>query len=122
MIVAHLSDWSGQCGDIFDQRAKDSLFQLAVVGDVLRNMAAVPVDRTTRNNALLYSRTFDVFRAKGAIALFPEGGQSKEALALTDVLLITIFFYRDFVYATAHHAAQGWSSLGKHKANLLCPV
>ncbi|ORZ18699.1 hypothetical protein BCR42DRAFT_231398 [Absidia repens] len=40
---------------------------------LLKNYGAVPVDRTTKENALLYSSTFEVLRLGEAVVLFPEG-------------------------------------------------
>ncbi|KAG0164686.1 hypothetical protein DFQ28_008366 [Apophysomyces sp. BC1034] len=53
--------------------AKDSMFKNPYAKSFLENSGVVPVDRTTKNNALLYAATFEVLRLGEAVAVFPEG-------------------------------------------------
>jgi 1-acyl-sn-glycerol-3-phosphate acyltransferase len=40
---------------------------------ILDDSGVVPVDRTTKNNALLYASTYEVLRLGEVVAVFPEG-------------------------------------------------
>ncbi|KAI9304352.1 hypothetical protein BJ944DRAFT_266983 [Cunninghamella echinulata] len=53
--------------------AKNTMFKNPHAKKFLENCGVVPVDRTTKNNAILYSSTFEVLRLGEAVAVFPEG-------------------------------------------------
>ncbi|KAL9550985.1 hypothetical protein PS6_005230 [Mucor atramentarius] len=53
--------------------AKDSMFKNPYAASFLTDCGVVPVDRTTRNNSLLYASTFEVLKLGEAVAVFPEG-------------------------------------------------
>lgn len=53
--------------------AKDSMFKNPYAASFLNDCGVVPVDRTTKNNSLLYAATFDVLKLGEAVAVFPEG-------------------------------------------------
>lgn len=53
--------------------AKNTMFKHPYAKSFLENCGVVPVDRTTKENSLLYSSTFDVLRLGEAVAVFPEG-------------------------------------------------
>lgn len=53
--------------------AKNTMFKNPHAKNFLENCGVVPVDRTTKNNALLYASTFQVLRLGEAVAVFPEG-------------------------------------------------
>ncbi|KAF7728861.1 hypothetical protein EC973_005487 [Apophysomyces ossiformis] len=53
--------------------AKDSMFKNPHAKSFLENAGVVPVDRKTKNNALLYKATLEVLRLGEAVAVFPEG-------------------------------------------------
>ncbi|CAO3599063.1 unnamed protein product [Absidia cylindrospora] len=53
--------------------AKNTMFKHPYAKIFLENCGVVPVDRTTKENVLLYSSTFDVLRLGEAVAVFPEG-------------------------------------------------
>ncbi|KAI8143565.1 hypothetical protein BJV82DRAFT_514853 [Fennellomyces sp. T-0311] len=53
--------------------AKDSMFKHPMAAKFLDNCGVVPVDRKTKNNALLYAATYKVMRLGESIAVFPEG-------------------------------------------------
>ncbi|KAI8379761.1 uncharacterized protein BYT42DRAFT_569929 [Radiomyces spectabilis] len=53
--------------------AKDTMFKHPQAKRFLENCGVVPVDRTTKNNTLLYAATYEVLRLNEAIAVFPEG-------------------------------------------------
>ncbi|KAJ1987898.1 hypothetical protein H4R33_002668 [Dimargaris cristalligena] len=53
--------------------AKNGLFRNKFTRRVLTTVGALPVDRTTKDNALLFQATFDVLHQGGVITSFPEG-------------------------------------------------
>ncbi|KAH9461294.1 hypothetical protein MJO28_009543 [Puccinia striiformis f. sp. tritici] len=53
--------------------AKNTLFKNPIINFVLLDAGNIPVDRTTRNNQLLFKGTFDVLKLGECVALFPEG-------------------------------------------------
>ncbi|KAI8337972.1 hypothetical protein BC941DRAFT_351881 [Chlamydoabsidia padenii] len=53
--------------------AKNTMFKHPYAKTFLENCGVVPVDRTTKENSLLYSSTFQVLRLGEAVAVFPEG-------------------------------------------------
>jgi len=53
--------------------AKNTLFKNPIVNFILLDAGNIPVDRTTRNNQLLFKGTFDVLKLGECVALFPEG-------------------------------------------------
>ncbi|KAI8997419.1 hypothetical protein BDB01DRAFT_771062 [Pilobolus umbonatus] len=53
--------------------AKDSMFKISLARAFLNDCGVVPVDRKTKNNAMLYSSTFEVLKLGEAVAVFPEG-------------------------------------------------
>ncbi|KAI8967002.1 hypothetical protein BDF20DRAFT_902831 [Mycotypha africana] len=53
--------------------AKDTMFKNPYAAKFLSNCGVVPVDRTTKNNKLLYASTFQVLKLGEAVAVFPEG-------------------------------------------------
>ncbi|KAL1917200.1 uncharacterized protein VTP21DRAFT_4856 [Calcarisporiella thermophila] len=56
--------------------AKDSLFRNKILGGIIRNGGVVPVDRTTKNNQLLFRSTFEVLALGEMVCVFPEGTSS----------------------------------------------
>ncbi|EGG05965.1 uncharacterized protein MELLADRAFT_116628 [Melampsora larici-populina 98AG31] len=53
--------------------AKNTLFKNPIIRFLLIDSGNIPVDRTTKNNQLLFKGTFDVLKLGEAVALFPEG-------------------------------------------------
>lgn len=53
--------------------AKNTLFKNPIIRFILVDSGNIPVDRTTKNNQLLFKGTFDVLKLGEAVALFPEG-------------------------------------------------
>ncbi|OAV87170.1 hypothetical protein PTTG_09732 [Puccinia triticina 1-1 BBBD Race 1] len=53
--------------------AKNTLFKNPIINFILLDAGNIPVDRTTRNNQLLFKGTFDVLKLGECVALFPEG-------------------------------------------------
>ncbi|OZJ04891.1 hypothetical protein BZG36_02494 [Bifiguratus adelaidae] len=53
--------------------AKDSLFANPIAKRILDDSGVVPVDRTTKNNTLLYAATYDVLALGECVGVFPEG-------------------------------------------------
>lgn len=53
--------------------AKDTMFKNPYAASFLHDCGVVPVDRTTKNNKLLYAATFEVLKLGEAVAVFPEG-------------------------------------------------
>ncbi|CAG8605419.1 12815_t:CDS:2, partial [Ambispora leptoticha] len=53
--------------------AKNDFFQNKWVGKLFSSAGVVPVDRTTRNNQLLFKATFETLEKGGLVAVFPEG-------------------------------------------------
>ncbi|KAI8065526.1 hypothetical protein BC940DRAFT_304322 [Gongronella butleri] len=53
--------------------AKNTLFKNPHAAAFFTNCGVLPVDRTTKDNALLYKHTLDALRLGEAIAVFPEG-------------------------------------------------
>lgn len=53
--------------------AKNTLFKNPIVNYVLLDAGNIPVDRTSKNNQLLFKGTFDVLKLGECVALFPEG-------------------------------------------------
>ena len=53
--------------------AKNTIFHPPLAAKILRHLGAVPVDRTTGNNAGLWKSTLECFDQGGVIAVFPEG-------------------------------------------------
>jgi len=58
-------------------------------GPVLRMLGAVPVDRHTKDNALLYKETFETLRQDGCMAMFPEGYALSACIELIDADMVT---------------------------------
>jgi 1-acyl-sn-glycerol-3-phosphate acyltransferase len=55
--------------------AKSTLFSNPIAGYILRSAGNIPVDRTTKDNAILFKGTFEALARGEAIAVFPEGKQ-----------------------------------------------
>ncbi|CAO3669374.1 unnamed protein product [Umbelopsis vinacea] len=53
--------------------AKHTMFKHPLAKRILDDSGVVPVDRTTKNNALLYASTYEVLRLGEVVAVFPEG-------------------------------------------------
>ncbi|CAH7671280.1 hypothetical protein PPACK8108_LOCUS6049 [Phakopsora pachyrhizi] len=53
--------------------SKNTLFSNPIARFILIDSGNIPVDRTTKNNQLLFKGTFDVLKLGECIALFPEG-------------------------------------------------
>ncbi|KAG0141664.1 hypothetical protein CROQUDRAFT_272796 [Cronartium quercuum f. sp. fusiforme G11] len=53
--------------------SKNTLFKNPIIKFILIDSGNIPVDRTTKNNQLLFKGTFDVLKLGEAVALFPEG-------------------------------------------------
>ncbi|CAG8518482.1 5396_t:CDS:10 [Ambispora gerdemannii] len=62
--------------------AKDSIFANKYFQAILKDSGVVPVDRTTKNNQLLFSATVDVLRLGEVVAVFPEGTSHSESRLL----------------------------------------
>ncbi|CAH7677546.1 hypothetical protein BY996DRAFT_4579093, partial [Phakopsora pachyrhizi] len=52
---------------------KTTLFSNPIARYVLIDSGNIPVNRTTKNNQLLFKGTFDILRLGECIALFPKG-------------------------------------------------
>src|SRR5690348_17039909 len=53
--------------------AKDTLFANPIMRKILVGGGVVPVDRRTKNNALLYKATYEVLGLGEVVGVFPEG-------------------------------------------------
>lgn len=53
--------------------AKSTLFANPIAGYILKSAGNIPVDRTTKDNAILFKGTFEKFASGEAVAVFPEG-------------------------------------------------
>jgi len=53
--------------------AKHTLFANPAAGYILKSAGNIPVDRTTKDNTILFKGTFEVLAKGEAVAVFPEG-------------------------------------------------
>jgi 1-acyl-sn-glycerol-3-phosphate acyltransferase len=53
--------------------AKSTLFANPIAGYILRSAGNIPVDRTSKDNAVLFKGTFETLANGDAVAVFPEG-------------------------------------------------
>ncbi|OWZ76660.1 hypothetical protein C365_04813 [Cryptococcus neoformans Bt85] len=65
-------------GHLMHYWVKDSLFKNPAVGWMLRNAGNIAVDRTTRNNQMLFRGTFEALALGECIGVFPEGTSHTE--------------------------------------------
>jgi glycerol-3-phosphate O-acyltransferase / dihydroxyacetone phosphate acyltransferase len=53
--------------------AKSSLFTNPAASYILKSAGNIPVDRTTKDNTILFKGTFETLANGEAVAVFPEG-------------------------------------------------
>ena len=64
-----------RCPRMIHYMAKKELFEIPILGSLIRACAAYPVDREGSSTAAI-KRSVEVLRAGGAVGIFPEGGRN----------------------------------------------
>jgi 1-acyl-sn-glycerol-3-phosphate acyltransferase len=87
--------------------AKSTLFANPIAGYILKSAGNIPVDRSSKDNAVLFKGTFEALARGDAIAVFPEGTLQR----LSPPLSLSCI-PRNLLYGVQNHAGQRRCFLG----------